>query len=303
MVERSDTTGFEGVAGSFDPNGVADNSRQVYDPFRVEGKFKARFDPRVRAARLGANGWHPSGMAERRTAANHPGAAMKNGWLVGLNEGEIQNDPDGVGVISRWLSRSDTTGFEGVAGSFDPNGVADNSRQACDPFGVGGKYKARFNPRVREARLGVNGWHPFRMAECGTAANHPRAVMKNGWQHKKLGDVCIFEKLQGVHKRLPYVGLEHIESNTGKFIGSHEACAVKSSTFRFSPAHLLFGRLRPYLNKVMLPNFDGHCSTEIFPIKPNSGLLREFLHYWFMREETVSRINATSTARGCHGRT
>lgn len=119
--------------------------------------------------------------------------------------------------------------------------------------------------------------------------------MKNGWQTKKLGEVCEFDKQQGIYRNLPYVGLEHIESNTARFIGSLEPQTVKSSTFRFSNQHVLYGRLRPYLNKVFAPDFDGHCSTEIFPIKPNSTLSREYLLYWLLADETVERINATCT--------
>jgi type I restriction enzyme S subunit len=119
--------------------------------------------------------------------------------------------------------------------------------------------------------------------------------MKNGWQTKKLGEVCDVDKRQGIYKHLPYVGLEQIESHTGRFIGSTEPVVVKSSTFKFSQEHVLYGRLRPYLNKVMLPDFAGHCSTEIFPLKPHPGLSREFLQYWFLREATVGQIDATST--------
>lgn len=119
--------------------------------------------------------------------------------------------------------------------------------------------------------------------------------MKAGWQIKRLGEVCIVDKHQGIYNNLPYVGLEHIEAHTGQFIGSTEPMGVKSSTFKFSPEHLLYGRLRPYLNKVMLPDFIGHCSTEIFPLKPHPELLREFLQYWFLMDTTVGQINATST--------
>jgi type I restriction enzyme, S subunit len=119
--------------------------------------------------------------------------------------------------------------------------------------------------------------------------------MKKGWQTKTLGDVCVFDKAQGVHKNIPYVGLEHIESHTARFIGSTAPQSVKSSTFRFSNEHVLYGRLRPYLNKVLAPNFVGHCSTEIFPIKPRTHLSREYLVYWFLSNETVDRINATCT--------
>jgi len=119
--------------------------------------------------------------------------------------------------------------------------------------------------------------------------------MKKGWQIKKLGDVCDFDKIQDIHRGLPYVGLEHIESHTARFIGSSEAQSVKSSTFRFSVEHVLYGRLRPYLNKALVPDFEGHCSTEIFPLKPKSELSREYLLYWLLAEATCDRINATCT--------
>jgi type I restriction enzyme S subunit len=117
--------------------------------------------------------------------------------------------------------------------------------------------------------------------------------MKKGWEMKKLVDVCAFDKAQGIHRGLPYVGLEHIESHTARFIGSSEAQPVKSSTFRFSAKHVLYGRLRPYLNKALAPDFDGHCSTEIFPLKPSREVSREFLLYWLLADETC--VNATCT--------
>jgi type I restriction enzyme S subunit len=119
--------------------------------------------------------------------------------------------------------------------------------------------------------------------------------MKKGWETKRLGDVCAFDKAQGIHGGLPYVGLEHIESNTSRFIGSLEPQPVKSATFKFTPEHILYGRLRPYLNKALAPDFEGHCSTEIFPIKPSQDLSRDYLLYWLLADETMERINATCT--------
>ena len=119
--------------------------------------------------------------------------------------------------------------------------------------------------------------------------------LKVGWEVKKLGDVCQLDKSQGIYKNLPYVGMENIESNSARFIGSIEPQSVKSSTFKFTPEHILYGRLRPYLNKVLAPEFEGHCSTEIFPIKTSEYLDRNFLLYWFLMESTVKLINATCT--------
>lgn len=120
--------------------------------------------------------------------------------------------------------------------------------------------------------------------------------MKAGWQRKRLRDACDIDRVQGIHAGLPYVGLEDIESHTARFIGSEQPTSVKSSTFRFSPEHVLYGRLRPYLNKVLAPDFEGHCSTEVFPLRPRVGTAREFVLYWLLREETVARAN--DTARG-----
>ena len=115
------------------------------------------------------------------------------------------------------------------------------------------------------------------------------------WRTARLGEVCSFEKNQHIHVGLPYVGLEHIESGTGRFLGTADAVTVKSATFRFLPSHVLYGRLRAYLNKVFLPDFEGHCSTEIFPINPGPTISREYLFHWLSADATVKAIDATST--------
>jgi type I restriction enzyme S subunit len=117
-----------------------------------------------------------------------------------------------------------------------------------------------------------------------------------GWEEKTLGEVCAYDKKSYKNDDLPYVGLEDIQSNTGRLIGPLTPRSVKSLTFHFTNEHILYGRLRPYLNKVLLPDFEGHCSTEIFPIKPNKNILdRSFLYRWLIATETMNKINATWT--------
>jgi type I restriction enzyme S subunit len=79
---------------------------------------------------------------------------------------------------------------------------------------------------------------------------------------------------------LPYVGLEHVEKESGRFADGFVPTPLNmlATNFRFTPKHVLYGKLRPYLNKVVLPNFDGVCTTEILPILPNEEKLdRTFL--------------------------
>lgn len=114
------------------------------------------------------------------------------------------------------------------------------------------------------------------------------------WEERLLKDVCEYDKTPNKRVDLPYVGLEDIQSNTGVFLGPFEPRNMKSLTFYFNDEHVLYGRLRPYLNKVLQPNFEGHCSTEIFPILPKKNVLdRGFLFQWLIATETMKKINAT----------
>lgn len=116
-----------------------------------------------------------------------------------------------------------------------------------------------------------------------------------GWEEKTLGEVAKYDKEKYSGEDLPYVGLEHIESATGIYLGTTESHQVRSSTFKFSEKHVLYGRLRPYLNKVLVPRFEGHCSTEIIPVLPDKSISRNYLFYWFMSPKVVSKLDATST--------
>ena len=61
---------------------------------------------------------------------------------------------------------------------------------------------------------------------------------------------------------LPYIGLEQVEAHTMRIIAVDQARNYRSSALRFCPKSVLYGRLRPYLNKVVQPNFEGICSGE-----------------------------------------
>lgn len=58
-----------------------------------------------------------------------------------------------------------------------------------------------------------------------------------------------------------YIGLENIESNTGEYSQTSEKESISSAAV-FKTGHILFPKLRPYLNKVYRAEFDGMCSTE-----------------------------------------
>lgn len=69
-----------------------------------------------------------------------------------------------------------------------------------------------------------------------------------------------------------YIGLENIESGTGKIIGKLECDinTIKSTKRVFKNTDILFGKLRPALNKVVFPNKNGVCSTDIIVLRSKS---------------------------------
>jgi type I restriction enzyme S subunit len=95
-----------------------------------------------------------------------------------------------------------------------------------------------------------------------------------GWEKVELKKLCSFKKKnikpEDIEEGGNYVALDSIEKVTGNIttIYNVEKGELKSNKFWFDNSYILYGKLRPYLNKVALPNFEGVCSTDIIPIQP-----------------------------------
>lgn len=101
-----------------------------------------------------------------------------------------------------------------------------------------------------------------------------------------------------IAKALPYLSLEHIEAQTGRILldpSEGQAADVKSVTHAFDTRHVLYGKLRPYLNKVALPDFSGRCTTELIPLLPAEDVDRTFLAWLLRRPETVANAMMEKT--------
>ena len=126
--------------------------------------------------------------------------------------------------------------------------------------------------------------------------------LPQGWKWVRLGDVAKQDRLivepYSKLSNLPYLGLEHIESNSGKILKDIQEKIEdegKSTTFYFNENHILYGKLRPYLNKVALPNFEGRCTTELMPFLPKDNINREFIAWILKRDETISFVMQEAT--------
>lgn len=128
----------------------------------------------------------------------------------------------------------------------------------------------------------------------------PIGKIPKEWQVVKLGDVAKIDTRAVTPKpgvKYYYIGLEYIESDTGRLLKHPEdltdGSEIRSTKYYFTANHVLYGKLRPYLNKVALPLRDGICSTDILPILPNTRVvLREYLAYVLLHTRFVSYATA-----------
>lgn len=105
------------------------------------------------------------------------------------------------------------------------------------------------------------------------------------WKVMTLGDVLDIENtaiLPKAGKTYRYLGLEHIAQNTGHIIDAPETDGsfIQSQKYLFTPAHVLYGKLRPNLNKVAIPDFYGVCSTDILPLAVRRVVLPEYVAFF-----------------------
>lgn len=120
------------------------------------------------------------------------------------------------------------------------------------------------------------------------------------WPTVALAEVAEIEREGVAADQIPdgtdYLGLEHIES--GGVILKKETVAkgdLASTKFAFTSDHLLYGKLRPYLAKIALPDFDGVCSTDILPIRPGPRLDKRFLAFYLRQPSMVDYAASRAT--------
>ena len=141
----------------------------------------------------------------------------------------------------------------------------------------------------------------------GGASREPQKHTEIGpipesWEVVTIGD--IWEQRKESYSPDPngnsiYVGLEHI--TTGEFYLSNHSYenTVVSSKYKFYNDDLLYGKLRPYLDKAVLVNSNGVCSTDIIVIKPkiDNKFLLSLLHSEKLLKHSIAHTSGVNHPR------
>ena len=92
---------------------------------------------------------------------------------------------------------------------------------------------------------------------------------------------------------MSYTGLEHIESWTGRLIPSEETPTSDGQSSRFKPGDVLFGKLRPYLAKVLRATTDGICTGELLVLRPNH-VTRDYLFNYMLARDFITIVDSST---------
>ena len=174
---------------------------------------------------------------------------------------KVENDGLDLGAQRRPLDRNDLPKVQAELGAYLGRlrvGESVDDFQATFGFIVGkervpadGEYNLS-GERYWEPRTGTSTWPVVAVKEL----------------FKRSEETVLPETLLGPAN---YVGLANITSNTGQLCGHvvvNDPTEVRSLKNVFCKNDILYGRLRPNLNKVWLADRDGFCSTDIIVVRP-----------------------------------
>lgn len=115
------------------------------------------------------------------------------------------------------------------------------------------------------------------------------------WNIKRLKFTVnlISDKIEAESSDLEYMGLEHIESWTGKRIEDEKAFSEGTAS-KFLKDDVLFGKLRPYLAKVYLANHSGLVSTEALVLRSKKEMHGGFIRYYMATRDFIDIVNSST---------
>lgn len=119
-----------------------------------------------------------------------------------------------------------------------------------------------------------------------------------GWAMASLADVLPDPrpKIQpSPDSELPFVGMDSIAPGSTSVGAVYRFSEMKSAAGHFLPGDVLYGRMRPYLNKVHRADFEGACSAEFIVIPQSAHLDSDFLKYLLHNQDFVAFASSKSS--------
>lgn len=123
-------------------------------------------------------------------------------------------------------------------------------------------------------------------------------AFQGDWEMKKLKEIVDF-KITNINPEentlYNYIWLENIEQDTWCLINFSQTnwSLIKSTKVEFKKWIVLYWKLRPYLNKVYVADFDGIATTEILPMNPKNTINPKYLAMYLRSDKFVNAANSS----------
>ncbi|RLL88049.1 hypothetical protein CN13_09110 [Petrotoga sp. HKA.pet.4.5] len=123
------------------------------------------------------------------------------------------------------------------------------------------------------------------------------------WEVKNFGEIVEIRKeiIDPSNGNYIYVGLEHIESGNIKLRKTGLSKEVKSAKYKIYPNDILYAKLRPYLDKGILVEQEGICSTDLLVFKAKENVYASFIAYLehtnYFREYAIKTMTGVNHPR------
>ncbi|RFF05850.1 restriction endonuclease subunit S [Salmonella enterica] len=125
--------------------------------------------------------------------------------------------------------------------------------------------------------------------------------LPEGWVDTQLGNIVDYGKatkrvLSDVNDDTWVLELEDIEKESSKLLSTIRASErpFKSTKNSFKRGDVLYGKLRPYLNKIIIAKEDGVCTTEIIPLCAEPSCCNKYIFYWLKSSTFQGYVNDVS---------
>jgi type I restriction enzyme S subunit len=124
-------------------------------------------------------------------------------------------------------------------------------------------------------------------------------ALPHTWAWTRLGEITNFgqtDKDGEISDTTWVLDLEDIQKDTSVLLQKvrFSERQAKSDKNRFLEGDVLYGKLRPYLNKVIVADEEGVCTTEILPVRGYLGISPRYLMYAVKRPDFLAYVNAKS---------
>ena len=123
----------------------------------------------------------------------------------------------------------------------------------------------------------------------------------DNWEWCRLECICPYGETESVDSSQIeedswILDLEDIEKETGRIIyfATKAERDAKSNKHRFLAGQLLYSKLRPYLNKVVIAPRNGFCTSEILPLKLYGNISPEYMQCFLMSDTFLAYVNLIS---------